>query len=395
MDKKIIKTSILILTIITIIIFILIFVLSNKDKIIGNKGNTENTNPEENPTLTMDNDMFELQEETLLLEIEDIIKQKIEKANAFYAQKIYINTVKYDELSQWYIYGTTFLDNYAIKKKIYIIMDLNEQNMTYNLKIQSTNITLEEFEKDVKSIDVNKINTNIKFDEKNKLQYLTCTKGDLVQRYINYYKDLALYSPEDAYEIIDKEYANIRFGNIDNFKKYINENKEKIKNIKIEKYQYNEFDGTFQYVCLDNDKKYYIINEKSLLNFSILLDEYTTDIPQFIEKYNNSEIQKKVALNINRFISGINDKNYNYSYSILADSFKQNKFPNINIFEKYITENFFEENKLEFISFLQQGSNYVYNVKLKSKNDNISKDLTFVMKLGDETKFEMSFSIDE
>lgn len=395
MDKKIIKTSILILSIITIIIFVLIFVLSNKDKIIGNKGSIENTNPEENPTLTTDNDMFELQEESLLLEIEDIVKRKIEKADAFYAQKIYINTVKYDELSQWYIYGITFLNNYSTTKKIYIIMDLNEQNMTYNLKIQSTNITLEEFEKDVKSIDVNKIDTNIKFDEKNKLQYLTCTKGDLIQRYINYYKDLALYSPDDAYEVLDEEYANIRFGNIDNYKKYINENKEKIKNIKIEKYQYNEFDNVFQYVCLDDEKRYYIINEKSLLNFSILLDEYTTDIPQFIEKYNSSEIQKKVALNINRFISGINDKNYNYAYSTLANSFKQNKFPNINVFEKYITENFFEENKIEFISFSQQGSNYVYNVKLKSETDNISKDLIVVMKLGDGTNFEMSFSIDE
>ena len=144
----------------------------------------------------------------------------------------------------------------------------------------------------------------------------------------------------------------------------------------------------------DINNKYFIINEKKLLDYSILLDEYTIDIPQFIEKYNYSDIQNKVALNIDKFIKGINDKNYNYSYSILADSFKQNKFPSINLFEQAVKNEFFENCSIEYSVFNEQGNNYIYSVVLRDTNSNNTKNMIIVMKLGDETDFEMSYSFE-
>ena len=155
----------------------------------------------------------------------------------------------------------------------------------------------------------------------------------------------------------------------------------------------DEQDEYTEYICMDNSNNYLIFRVTDGINYTLLLDEYTVDINNAVEKYNKSDIQNKVALNINKFITAINDKNYNYSYSILANSFKQNKYPNINEFRKYIQNNFYEENTVTYNEFTQQGSNYVYKITLKDKNSGSFKDVTIVMKLKEDTKFEMSFSI--
>ena len=121
-------------------------------------------------------------------------------------------------------------------------------------------------------------------------------------------------------------------------------------------------------------------------------NEYQDYIPQFIEKYNNSDIQKKVALNIDKFIKGINDKNYNYSYSVLADSFKKNKYPTIISFESDMKNQIIDNCSVEYSVFSQQGSNYSYRITLKSGEE--SKSMNVIMKLGDGTNFEMSFSFE-
>ena len=43
--------------------------------------------------------------------------------------------------------------------------------------------------------------------------------------------------PEEAYKQLDEEYRNLRFGNIENFKKYIKKNEERIYNMKLSKFQ--------------------------------------------------------------------------------------------------------------------------------------------------------------
>lgn len=174
----------------------------------------------------------------------------------------------------------------------------------------------------------------------------------------------------------------------------MNENKNNIINNKLEKYtaEYLEDKKEYQYSCIDKNGKYFIIFEKDILDYSIFLDEYTVDIPQFIEKYNNSDIQKKVALNIDKFIKGINDKNYNYSYSVLADSFKKNKYPTISSFESDMKNQIFDNCSVEYSVFSQQGSNYSYRITLKSGEE--SKSMNVIMKLGDGTNFEMSFSFE-
>lgn len=394
MNKKIIKNIIIILIILVLLLIGIIIFLNKKDNenVINNKEELT----DDNPILTIDLELDELRNESMLIALEKIVTNENKDIDKFYAQKIYYNTIKFDEQSQYYIYGIYWKNSYKEKHNIYITIDMQEEKMLYSYEQSTIDITFQQFLSEINKIDKTKISTNINFDENKKVNYLEYNTATKIERYYDYYIDLVQYDAREAYELLDENYREKRFGNLENYLNYIKEYKNIIINDKLQKYtaKYFEDEDQYQYACLDINNKYFIINEKKLLDYSILLDEYTIDIPQFIEKYNYSDIQNKVALNIDKFIKGINDKNYNYSYSILADSFKQNKFPSINLFEQAVKNEFFENCSIEYSVFNEQGNNYVYSVVLRDTNSNNTKNMIIVMKLGDETDFEMSYSFE-
>lgn len=394
MNKKIIKNIIIILIILVLLLIGIIIFLNKKDNenVINNKEELT----DDNPILTIDLELDELRNESMLIALEKIVTNENKDIDKFYAQKIYYNTIKFDEQSQYYIYGIYWKNSYKEKHNIYITIDMQEEKMLYSYEQSTIDITFQQFLSEINKIDKTKISTNINFDENKKVNYLEYNTATKIERYYDYYIYLVQYDAREAYELLDENYREKRFGNLENYLNYIKEYKNIIINDKLQKYtaKYFEDEDQYQYACLDINNKYFIINEKKLLDYSILLDEYTIDIPQFIEKYNYSDIQNKVALNIDKFIKGINDKNYNYSYSILADSFKQNKFPSINLFEQAVKNEFFENCSIEYSVFNEQGNNYVYSVVLRDTNSNNTKNMIIVMKLGDETDFEMSYSFE-
>ena len=94
----------------------------------------------------------------------------------------------------------------------------------------------------------------------------------------------------------------------------------------INKYK-NEGDFTSdRYFCIDQNNNYYIFDQKSIMNFELILDSYTIDLPEFIEVYYVAEAPEKVALNIQKTFDALNCKDYNYVYSKLSEGFKKNYF---------------------------------------------------------------------
>ena len=53
-----------------------------------------------------------------------------------------------------------------------------------------------------------------------------------------------------------------------------------------------------EYTCMDQFENYYIFRENKVMDYSIILDNYTIPTEEFIEKYNSVNEQKKVVLNI-------------------------------------------------------------------------------------------------
>ena len=113
--------------------------------------------------------------------------------------------------------------------------------------------------------------------------------SNIANMYFDIIKNLLNSEPEVLYDLLDSEYQQKRFGNIESFMEYVNDNKNKFANIQISKYAKYTYDDYIQYVCLDTNDEYYIINEDTTTgDYKILLDTYTIDQPEFIEKYDSA-----------------------------------------------------------------------------------------------------------
>ena len=204
-----------------------------------------------------------------------------------------------------------------------------------------------------------------------------------------------LYDQEYIYNLLDDEYKEKKFGNIDGFKNYIELNKKTFLNMEIQKYARYYYDGYTQYVALDNFGNYYIFNETSTMNYKILLDSYTIDQPEFIEKYDSASDVEKAGYDIDKFMTAINAKDYNYAYNHLAQTFKQNNFPTIDSFRTYIQNNFYARNEFEITNGTKEGNYYVYTVNiLNAEQENSGlKQKNFIVNVKEDREYELSFNI--
>ena len=218
----------------------------------------------------------------------------------------------------------------------------------------------------------------------------------IVREYFNIYKRLVLASPEKVYEKLDKEYREKKFGTVEEFINYIKQRSKQIKSLKLEKYLVKNYDSYAEYIGVDSQGKEYIFREKSLVDYNILLDTYTVDLPEFLDKYNTANDTKKVGYNIEKFISALNDKDYKYAYNLLDEVYKQKNIPSIEDFEKYVKNNLYENMKVEHKGIEKQGNNFIYKIGITNAKDENSEEITMtiIMQLGSGTDFVMSFSID-
>ena len=113
------------------------------------------------------------------------------------------------------------------------------------------------------------------------------------------------------------------------------------------------------------------------------------------EKYNSSSNENKVAMNVEKIESAINNRDYKFIYNKLDETFKNNNFKSLDEFAEYINKNFFDNNNLEYESISNEGNVYIYTIKLTDvNNEENTKTMTIIMKLKEGTDFVMSFSIE-
>ena len=219
----------------------------------------------------------------------------------------------------------------------------------------------------------------------------------MAQRYYNDFKEKVRYNKiNDLYEILDDEMKNTIFMNINDLEKYLKNINTNIDEISLEKWEKKVYKEYTQYICLDTTGRYYIFNETSPMQYKLIIGKYSVDLPEFVEKYNSTNEQGKVALNIQKFVQSINDKNYRYAYNCLSDGFKNNYFKNQQSFENYIEQNLYESNEINYIEFETQGELYTYKIQFTEKENHNSQiiEKIFIMKLGEGTDFELSFNIE-
>ena len=216
------------------------------------------------------------------------------------------------------------------------------------------------------------------------------TEKEVVIQYFSEYRTKMLNDTRTAYQKLDSEYAEKKFGQYSNFESYVKNNKNNLEVASIDKYQVVENKNGKEYVCVDEKGKYYIFMEEEIGKYSVVLDTYTIDLPEFLEKYNSANDKVKVGLNIQKIFDAINNEDYEYVYNKLDTTFKQTNFKAVQDFANYSIQNF-KGKQLTYGDCQQQGSLYIFDITV---SDGVNKsNKRVIMQLKDGTDFVMSFNV--
>lgn len=439
------KVKGLIISMMIIVIFIIIVIVILKNNISQNEeldlGNQE-INAETKDTYEVGNKIERVKNKNKYYAVEKILNTYIyyikEMKGIIDFQKYNDEAIIENGVSQLYnILDSEYISEYNIKKSdlqnkikeyenydlnieemylfekssainLYIVYaDLGEDNVKLLVKTDSQNMTFSVFLEDyiekynyrpnMKVQDIKISDNNIEKNNDNQYKYVNITDEYMAVQYINSLKNNLLKNQQYTYEnLMEDEYKNIRFGNIQNYIKYINENKIELEKIEIQKFTVNYYDDYTEYVCIDQYENYYIFKENAIMDYTFELDTYTRLTENFRKTYVVATDEQKVQMNIKKFIQMINRHDYKTSYNCLADSFKSNYFQIQEEFENYIKNNFFEHNRLKFKSFEKKENNiYTCTIQLTDLTGESSeiKEITIIMKLDDNLDFKMSFSM--
>lgn len=286
-------------------------------------------------------------------------------------------------LKMYFVSGTITEKENSKSENFRLVIALDSNNSTFNL------YTLEyskkyNFEEENKVFDISEIENRTY----NKYKNAVIDDETHAKELLKSYTQPIIYNDVDfSYDRLNEEYKTNKFGEMSDYKKYIQENRKVIIGATLKNYKINIYEGYKQYICIDQKGNYYIFNETTTMNYDLMLDIYTIDLPEFIEKYQVATNEAKVTLNVQKIQEALNHQDYKYLYNKLDATFRSNKFPTVNDLETYIKNNFFENNSVEYLELIQEGDIYIYKAKIKEKAFNI------IMKLKEGTDFVFSFSV--
>ena len=305
-------------------------------------------------------------------------------------QKMYI----YEQsasINTYIVYFT--IDNQETK----LMIKTDSQNMTFALFLEDY-IKAKEYSENMDGNKVDITDTSIVKNDFNQYNYINISDEYMATRYMDSLKENIVDNIEYTYNnLMEKEYKEKRFGNINNFAKYITENKNNFQNLELEKYLVNKDEDKTEYVCVDKFNNYYIFIEYAIMDYTFQLDTYTIETDKFKTTYDSADSYKKVQMNIDKFFQMINRQDYRTSYSYLANSFKSKNVKSEQDFENIVKRTFFKYNKVGYTSVDELGSNtYAYKITLTdlTAQDATEKNVIIIMRLLGDTNFEMSFSIE-
>lgn len=326
----------------------------------------------------------EITKENLEIRLEEIKYSEIDITNMYVSKQN-------ENISMYFVYGTLREKNTTNISDFLIMVKTDKLNKTFSIFLEDYMDNKYNNLKIGDTVNLN-IENNIGENKYNKYNYKHISDEEYVTDLFNQYKKEMLSNPEIVYSNLDEDYKNERFESEEDFKQYAKDNITKNVAMKIEKYQDEKYDNYTQYTCMDQNGNYYIFRETAPMDYTLILDTYTIDLPEFVEKYEVATTEEKVALNIQKIVEALNARDYKYIYNKLADEFKANYFKSYEDFEEYAEKTFDVENELTFNKYTESENYCTYKITLKGKNKTITK--TIVMKLKEGTNFVMSFNVE-
>lgn len=313
---------------------------------------------------------------------------KVEKDLIFVPLKM--NTLMLQNMTKYAVYGFCIdWDNEYIKD-LYFIVNVDDENKTYSI----TPLNSETY-KSINDIKLNR--TEFKIENKDGINNITnqaITDQYLCGQYLLIQKRLMLSRPEISYNYLDEEYKNKRFGTLENYKRYISENKAHILKMALKGYQVERIGEDTQYMCKDQYGNYYLFNTKEVLNYKVLLDIYTVEQETAIKAYAGYNDRQKIAYDVNKWVQMVNNKDYQGMYNLLNTTFRNNNWTSIQEFENFIKQNYPSYYEAEYGKYEENGESAVQTIILKDiEGKEQNKTVTLIIKLKDGMDFEMSIAM--
>lgn len=327
-------------------------------------------------------------------------------------QKVYAR----DSIDKPIYYAQGILKGKQGKTQIYMDVKWDTENNIYCLSHLSEN----EYNKYIKEEEKEENNFTIEKNEYNTMERVMLSDEDKAEKYLNSYIYNAIHNTQVAYDNINEGYRQKKFSNFQEYVEYLNNKKEQLialdksriettdnltaeeeyqlytnkNNAGLSKYSFDTSLDAKKCICVDTYGNYYIFNITGAMQYNVILDVFTIDVPEFIEKYNSASDDKKASMNISKIVDAINDKDYKYVYNKLNETYKNSNFTDINKFKEFLNNKFYDESVIKESTAKKDGDVYICNLKISDK-EGTSKlvDVTILVRLSQGTNYEISFSM--
>ena len=299
----------------------------------------------------------------------------------YVVKQAYVTQNQY--MSKYYTYGTLTIANgnyTAQTQEIYMILYLTAENKGYKLQT----ISKEEY--------LNRTaleqNDTIEIQEGtyNKFEYEYIDNVKQMENYLEDYSFQIFNNTENSYNLLNTEYKEKRFKDLQAFVQFLNEKQGQLHNIKINQYTVDEKNQNKIYKGTDQNGNYYEIIEKSYMNYEIILDNYT------MLDYSNDSDENKIKLSAEKFILMLNSADYTNAYNLLEPSFKQINFPTEQDFINYVKNNFYARNIVASKDLSEDGiCTVTIKDSISTQANKIQKQFKVIM--GEGMSFTIEFNI--
>ena len=299
----------------------------------------------------------------------------------YVVKQAYVTQNQY--MSKYYTYGTLTIANgnyTAQTQEIYMILYLTAENKGYRLQTKSKEEYL--------NTTALEQNDTIEIQEGtyNKFEYEYIDNVKQMEIYLEDYSFQIFNNTENSYNLLNTEYKEKRFKDLQAFVQFLNEKQGQLHNIKINQYTVDEENQNKIYKGTDQNGNYYDIIEKSYMNYEIILDNYT------MLDYSNDSDENKIKLSAEKFILMLNSADYTNAYNLLEPSFKQINFPTEQDFINYVKNNFYARNIVASKDLSEDGiCTVTIKDSISTQANKIQKQFKVIM--GEGMSFTIEFNI--
>lgn len=299
--------------------------------------------------------------------------------------------VKYDENIITYILNVYFENSNTLQlENKYYIIRTDNQNASFSVE------PVREEENDIDQIAVEDNQNRIEPNDYNKYQIETISIERLVKIYMSQFINMMLNHTEIAYnQYLNDEYKEKRFGSSEQWKEYVEKNREELKNVRATQYLIENEEDTKKYVIKDQYQNIYEFYEASTMSYKVKLDTYTIPTEKFKTTYQNANERDKVLMNIDKWVQMLNNRDYLAAYNVLDETYRSNTFGTEEAFEERMREILPLHYEIEYNDFSEEGKTTITTITLKdaTKETEESKEMSIFMQLKEDLDFVMSFNI--